>query len=316
MNPRRQWLRSSLAAAAMLALAGSPGLTGCASAIIAASARKPRRRIGHTGITWGYSPDNAPQAIRDVAALGYHGFESFGSVLEAWAPRGGLQRLLEEHALPLVGAYCPLVLTDQARLREETSKAVRWGELIRACGGRIAVIGPDNVDRASFDFAAHRADIIAALNVIGGALADIGITAAVHQHTGSCVTTREETWAVMENVDHRRVKLCPDTGELLAAGIDPVEAIRHFGDIIAHVHIKDHDGGARHDGYTPVGHGRVDVRAVMATLEALPADFMVMAELNPDRPANRSDPDTPKHAARASRDAFAALGYSFDPATA
>lgn len=302
---RRDLLRGTLSLGIALATAG------CAVAPVPAPVPVRRRRIGHTGITWGYSPDIAPDAIRDTGELGFHGFESFGSVLEAWQTRGGLAALLAAQQLPLVGAYCPLVLTDAARRQEEVQKAVRWGRLIAGLGGRIAVIGPDNVDRSRFDFRARRADIIAALNGIGQALADIGITAAVHQHTGSCLTTREETWAVMENVDARHVKLCPDTGELLAAGIDPLDAIRHFGELIAHVHIKDHDGGNRHDGYAPVGVGRVDVAAVMSALEALPGDFMVMAELNPDVSGNRADATTPRRAAAQSRAAFEALGYTF-----
>lgn len=297
---RRNFLASAVGVAATLTL------PGCAT-----SPSRRRRRIGHTGITWGYSADNAPDAIRDVAALGFHGFESFGSVLEAWQLRGGLQAQLDAVHLPLIGAYCPLVLTDAAPRTQEVQKAVRWGRLIREHGGRIAVIGPDNVDRQRFDFAAQRAGIIATLNDIGIALADIGVTAAVHQHTGSCITTRDETWAVMEAVNTRHVKLCPDTGELLAAGIDPLAAIQHFGEIIAHVHIKDYDGGARHDGYTPVGVGRVDVPAILDLLEKLPGKFMVMAELNPDMPGNRADATTPRRTAEQSKAAFAALGYTF-----
>src|SRR5690606_40247005 len=117
-------------------------------------------RVGHTGITWGYPAANAERAIADVARLGFQGFESFGSVLESWESRGGLGRLLEAANLPLVGAYCPMVLTDAARRRDEVAKISRWAGLIRKYGGRIAVIGPDNVDRASFDFGAARANIV------------------------------------------------------------------------------------------------------------------------------------------------------------
>lgn len=305
MNNSRLLDRRNLLAGALAAM--TVAATGCASP----SAKVRRRLIGHTGITWGYSADNAPDAIRDTGELGYHGFESFGSVLENWQARGGLSERLKAQDLPLIGAYCPMVLTSAAQRAQEVQKALRWGRLIREYGGRIAVIGPDNVDRQRFDFAARRQDIVSSLNEIGMALADIGIVAAVHQHTGSCITTRDETWAVMEAVNPRHVKLCPDTGELLAAGIDPVAAIRHFGAIIAHVHIKDHDGGARHDGYAPVGLGKVDVASVMNLLESLSGEFMVMAELNPDQPGNRADPGTARRAAAQSKTAFESLGYRF-----
>jgi inosose dehydratase len=288
-----------------------------AMATLAASSRalpavqSRRRLIGHTGITWGYSADNAPDAIRDVGALGFHGFESFGSVLESWQARGGLGALLKAQQLPLISAYCPMILTDPAQRRQEVQKAIRWGQLIRDNGGRIAVIGPDNVDRKRFDFAALRDDIVVTLTDIGLALSDLGIVAALHQHTGSCIMTRDETWAVMESVSTRHVKLCPDTGELLAAGIDPLATIKHFGEIVAHVHIKDYNGGSHHDGYTPVGLGRINVARIMDALEALPGNFMVMAELNPDVAGNRDDPSTPQHAAAQAKSAFAALGYQF-----
>ena len=305
---RRNILQASLGAAAAISL-GTFGTLG-STAISHAQPRMRKHRIGHTGITWGYPAANAEQAVADVARLGYHGFESFGSVLENWESRGGLGRLLEAASLPLVGAYCPMVLTDAARRRDEVAKIVRWARLIEKYGGRIAVIGPDNVDRARFDFNAARASIVASLNEIGAALADVGIVGALHQHTGSCITTRDETYAVMESVNTDVVKLCPDTGELLAGGLDPVRVVRDFLDVVAHVHIKDYDGGDYNDGYCPVGTGRVDVAGVVDVLESSDADFMIMAELNPNT-RDMTAPATPFELARSSRARFVELGYRF-----
>jgi len=301
MTSRRDLLTGALAAAATWTMADAR-----------TAASRPRyRRIGYTGITWGYSADDAPNAIRDVGELGYRGFESCGGVLEAWESRGGLQAQLEAQQLPLVGACCPMNLTDPAQRADEVRKVVRWGLLISDYGGNIAVIGPDSVDRRSFDFAAHRADIITTLNDIGLALTDIGITAALHPHSGSCIMTREEIWSVLESTNSRDVRLCPDTGELLASGVDPLETIQHFGELIAHVHVKDYDGGRSHDGFAPVGHGKLKVGAIMDALEELPGQFMVMVELNPDPAENKADPSAPRRAAAQSKATFAALGYRF-----
>jgi inosose dehydratase len=270
-----------------------------------------RHRIGHTGITWGYAPENAAQAIADVGRLGFGGFESFGSVIEYWEAQGGIGELLDAAGLPLIGAYCPMVLTDPGARATEVAKIVRWGRLIRKYGGTVAVIGPDNVDRQGFDFAASRATIVGTLNDIGMALADIGLVGALHQHTGSCIQSRDETDFVMHAVDTDVVKLCPDTGEMLSAGIDPVAAIRDYLAIVAHVHIKDFDAGTRHDGYCPVGTGRVDVAGVIDVLESTNADFMIMAELNPDSsvPATAAG-----ELAATSKRAFETLGFDFRPA--
>jgi inosose dehydratase len=66
---------------------------GLAAAIASASRAQSKRRlkIGHTGITWGYQPEDAATAIHDVASLGYQGYETFGEVLVAWEPKGGLK---------------------------------------------------------------------------------------------------------------------------------------------------------------------------------------------------------------------------------
>ena len=95
--------------------------------------------MGHTGITWGFAPADAERAIADVASLGYHGYESFGNVLEAWEAKGGLDKVLQAAKLPLRSAYCPVNLTDPNVRPEEVAKIVRWGQLIKKGGGSVAV---------------------------------------------------------------------------------------------------------------------------------------------------------------------------------
>src|ERR1700694_5727608 len=80
------------------------------------AAPKRHLKIGHTGITWGFKPEDAAIAIADVASLGYQGYETFGEVLEAWEMEGGLKRVLDENRIALVSAYCNVNLTDPAKL--------------------------------------------------------------------------------------------------------------------------------------------------------------------------------------------------------
>ena len=99
---------------------------------LAAQAAPPRRlKIGHTGITWGYSPANAEQAIKDIASQGFYGFESFGNVIEAWEPKGGIGKVLDEARLPLISAYCGVNLTEAA----QRSAATRCGRALSAASG-------------------------------------------------------------------------------------------------------------------------------------------------------------------------------------
>ena len=267
----------------------------------------PRLKVGHTGITWGFKPADAEQAIKDVASLGFHGYESFGNVLEAWEPMGGLKRLLDANGLPLHSAYCPVNLTDPARRRDEVDKLVRWARLIRGCGGSVAVIGPNNVKRAEYEFRDHKPHIVETLNEMGKAVSDVGVIGALHQHTDTCVETRDETYAVMESVDTRYVKFGPDVGQLQKGGSDPVQVVRDFLPVVRHVHMKDFDGGEHHLGYCPLGKGRVDIAGIAAVLETSGNDLMIMCELDP----STGQPLTPLEAARIAKAAMASLGYAF-----
>jgi len=279
-----------------------------AAAIPEVHAQKPRRlKTGHTGITWGFSPADAEKAIADTASLGFHGYESFGNVLEAWEAKGGLDAVLNANKLPLRSAYCPVNLTDSARLKDEVAKIVRWGQLIKKCGGSVAVIGPNNVKRPEYDFAGSKANIVGSLNEIGKALDGIGVLGALHQHTGTCVETRDETYAVMEAVDTRYVKFGPDVGQLQKGGSDPVKVVKDFLPVVRHVHMKDFDGGSHYEGYCPLGKGKVDVAALCDLLDGSGNDLMIMAELDP----SKGMPLAPLEAATINKQTLQKLGFAF-----
>lgn len=274
------------------------------------AAPKRRLKIGHTGITWGFKPEDAKNAVTDVGSLGYWGYESFGNVLEAWEAKGGLRRRLKANKLQLVSAYCPVNLLDPTKKKDEIEKMVRWGKLIRKNGGSVAVIGPTSVKRESFDFKAYRDNIIATLNDVGKALTDTGVTGALHQHTGTCIETRDETYSVMESVNTRHVKFGPDVGQLQKGGVDPVKVVSDFQSLIEHVHLKDYDGGEHYLGYCPLGKGKVNVPEILDLLEKSKIKSMIMVELDPsnDRAAM---PVRPLETARISKAYLENLGYKF-----
>src|ERR1700722_4064888 len=276
---------------------------------LAAAFAQPKRRlkIGHTGITWGFKPEDAAAAIPDVASLGYQGYETFGEVLEAWQPKGGLKQVLDRNQLPLISAYCNVNLTDPTKRTAEIARAVLWAKLIRSSGGVTAVIGPNGVKRVSYDFKASKRDIVSALNEICKAVDGQGIVPALHQHTGTCVESRDEVYSVLEAVDTRYVKFGPDVGQLAKGGVDAVKVVKDFLPLIRHVHLKDWNGGPHWAEYCPLGQGKVDVPAVLALLEQSPDMKIIMVELDP----SRDPPLTPIQTARVSKEYLEKQGYAF-----
>ena len=286
-------------------LASVGATVGAASQIqlLAAAAEQRRLKIGHTGITW----NEPPQAIHDISELGYSGYETFGDVLESWMQKGGLKAILDANNLPLISAYCGVNLTDPGKRKDEVAKIVRWGTIVKNYGGVTAVVGPNGVQRPSFDFNANKADIVMALNEIGRALTDIGITAALHQHTGTCIEYRDEVYAVLEAMDTKYMLFGPDVGQLAKGGSDPVKVVKDFLPLIRHVHLKDWDGGPNWQQYCPLGKGKVDVPSIVDLLEKSEKMKIIMVELD----SSRGAPLTPFEAARTSKEYLQTLGYTF-----
>jgi inosose dehydratase len=283
------------------------GVTAAALPVSLFAATKRNIKIGHTGITW--SNAEITTAISDIASQGFYGFETFGEVFDKWESQpGGLGEVLQAHQLPLISAYCGMNLTDPAKRKDEVAKAVRWAGIVKKYGGRVTVIGPNGVQRSSYDFAANKSNIVAALNDICQAVSDTGMTAALHQHTGTCVESRDETYAVMEAVNTKYVRFGPDVGQLTKGGSDAVQVVKDFLPIIEHMHLKDYDGKNPHlSGYCPLGQGTVNVPAILDLVEKRELHGMVMVELDNDG----KTPLVPLDLVKTSKTYLQSLGVTF-----
>src|SRR5215467_10443026 len=178
---------------------------------LASGAGKLTLHIGHTGLTWiplgpsaGPPPPINPMvdpqyvqaAIRDIAGLGFYGIELFGNQIEAMEAQGGVGALLEKHKLSLISAYCSTNLSDPAARKDAIAKTLGWAKLVKKYNGKVIVVGPNGVRRDGYDFKTHKDDILTTLNELGKAVTDMGLTAVLHQNTGTCVESRDETYAV------------------------------------------------------------------------------------------------------------------------
>jgi inosose dehydratase len=287
------------------------GAAAAAAAVHPALAAKTRARdihIGHTGITW--PNDQADLALAAIASLGFYGFETFGDVLVNWESKGGLGPLLQKNNIALISGYCTVNLTDPTQRADQMTKAELWCDLIKKYNGRIFVLGPNQVRRDTYDFAAHKANIVDTLNEVAKRVEAKGLTPALHQHTGTCVESRDETYAVLEAADTRHLKFGPDVGQLTKGGQDPVKVVKDFLPLVQHMHLKDYNGkDSQLLGYCPLGQGKVDVPAILDIMEGRKISGMVMGELDNDW--RNMDPTPPQDLLKQSRDYLETLGVSF-----
>jgi inosose dehydratase len=271
------------------------------SAVRAAPGALKKRGLkpGHTGLTWiplgggpaatpGPNPMLDPQyveaAIRDIASLGFYGLELFGNQIEAMEAQGGVGALLEKHNLPLVSAYCSTNLMNPAQRQDAIGKTLGWARLVKKYNGKIVVVGPNGVKRDSYNFQENKANIVATLNELGRRVSELGLTAVLHQHTGTCVESRDETYAVMEAINTEFIKFGPDIGQLQKGGSDPVQVVKDFLPIVHHMHLKDYSGGERFLGYCPLGEGKVNIPAILDLMEGRKIAGRIMVELDSPPP--------------------------------
>ena len=277
-----------------------------ASTLPALAQGKRNLKIGHTGITWVQPPPPRPAnedgpppttgrggggprrvdpsyiegIFRDISGLGYYGLELFSFQIQGMEANGGMAPLIEKYNLPLISAYGGPNLMDATQRKENIAQAIEWGKLLKKYGGKVVTIGPNGVRRDSYNFKEHKDDIVATLNEYGKALADIGLTGCLHQHTGTCIESRDETYAVLEAVDTRYVKFGPDIGQLQKGGSDPVQVVKDFLPIVNHMHVKDYSGGEAFLGYSPLGQGKVNIPAILDMMDGRTTAGMLMVELD------------------------------------
>jgi len=282
-----------------------------AAAYQSLSAAESRKlKIGCTALIWGAlprTPDNLTAAVRDMASLGFHGFETFASIVNDWDAKGTLAQLLDEHRIPLISGYSTVQLTDTSTRKENLAQLIQWGKAVKKHGGRFMVLAPNSVKRDEYAFAAHKAAIVAGLNEYAKAMNDIGLGAGLHQHTGTAVESRDETYAVMEAADTRYLKFAPDVGQLQKGGADAAKVVKDFLPITVHMHLKDYKGWEHFAGYCPLGEGKVDLKAILDMVEGANPNANIMHEL--DGSANA--PYTPLQTAQIGKAYLQKLGYAF-----
>jgi len=279
-----------------------------------AQGKKRNVVIGHTGITWparsgggrrGDGPPPPPDPalnetiFKDVSELGFSGVELFDWQINGLESQGLLTGFVEKYRLPLISSYTSINLTDPAQRAGTIAAAVAVGKILKKYGGKAIVIGPSGrVGGQTYSYNDHKQNIVTTLNELGKAITGLGLIAALHQHTGTAVETRDETYATMEAVDTRYVKFGPDIGQLQKGGVDPVAVVKAFLPVVQHLHFKDWVGGPSMAGYCPLGLGRVNLMAILDLMEGRKLEGMIMVELD----GGGQMPYTPRETAQIAHD--------------
>ncbi len=288
-----------------------PGLTPAFAKTKTSAGKK--LKIGHTCITWGTFPpkDGQPDetlepAMKDISEQGFWSFETFPEDIGDWEQRG-LASMIAKYKLPLKSGYITGNLTDPSKRKDEITRITGLCKIIQKYKGTYIVLAPNGVKRESYNFKEHRADIISALNDYAGAITDMGFRTGLHQHTGTCIESRDEVYDVMGAVNTKNLKFAPDVGQLQKGGADAAQVVKDFLPLVTHMHLKDYKGWEYYSGYCPLGMGTVDIPAILDMVEGAGQNPDVMVELDP----SKDGPMTPLETVKTTKAYLEKLGYKF-----
>jgi inosose dehydratase len=255
------------------------------------------RRVGNAPVSFGAwsleasalpSVPTPGRVLEAVASAGYDGIEL--------GPLGFLDPTqIVAHGLELAGAYVSIPFGDGLGRLDATLDVF---DAVEPTARPILADNGDTRARLDFDDVARVVDRVRSR----------GYEPTFHHHMGTRVETRAQIEALLEAVD---VPLLLDTGHLLAAGADPVAALRDWRDRVDYVHIKDVDlhilqsapdwsTAWRRNPFCELGRGDVDLRAFLAALDGYDGWLVVEQDWVP-QPGD--DPE-PQIAAQARNRAF------------
>jgi inosose dehydratase len=225
---------------------------------------------------------NPERILSEMSDLGLTATE-FGP--EGFLPESPAEkaRTLQRYGLTAVGGFVPAVLHVSGHdplpgIERELAGYLAAGADVLIVAGVTELDGYDaarpKLDRSGWQLLCRNLDRIREL------AADQGVRAVLHPHVGTMVETEDDIERVLEETT---MSFCIDTGHFLIGGTDPVRFGAAHGDRVAHTHLKDVDlGWARkvRSGeltyyeavtkglYRPLGHGDLDVRALVVSLMA------------------------------------------------
>ena len=297
---RRQFLREG---GALAALVSSPRTWGALGASRSAAAAI---RFGCAAITWG---GNDPQAIDDIADLGFGGIQLRDSAVRRWGERpDDLKALLAARKLTLVALSSGSVTLDPAKLDANLALHVSNARFLRQVGGlhlQVTDERPAGREPSADDY--RRMGW--ALSELGRRTADIGVTLALHPHMGALSQSPADIRRVMDASDSRLVRMELDVAHYVQGGGDPAEAVRSYAGRLLFLHIKDVESpvpgrGRESYRFVELGRGRVNLPAVFQALKSVGFDGWAVVELDEVPDAAR----TPKESAEISKQYLRELG--------
>ena len=213
------------------------------------------------------------EALKDIAATGYTGFEIFdGNLMQYKDKKEEFLKLMSDYSLTLIGVYTGGNFIFNDILEEELLKIESVAAFASELGAQHLVVGGGAV-RTNGILESDYISLGNALNKVAEIAEKYNLIPSYHPHLGTNVQAPEQLDKLMPLT---RINLCPDTAHIEAGGGDPVEVMKKYIDRIKYVHFKDYENGE----FLPLGKGHQKFDEMVKILDEANYDGWITVELD------------------------------------
>lgn len=247
-------------------------------------------------------PIDPSLVLDDIARLGFDGCQHGLGFPED----SSLRPELDRRGIRLAEVYAAIPCGSEGPHPGALDQVSKRLEILERGGGDMLVIALD-IHPARSSYAARSEDpscpvlsnagwhaLADLITTVATKVADQGRRVSFHPHVGTHIEGSREVARLVDLLQTTSVGLCLDVGHWLLGGGDPVAAVRDFGDLISHIHLKDVDPevrrrlaegqlsgfeeAVRHRVFTELGSGSLDVLGVLASLADIGYQGWMMIE--------------------------------------
>ena len=218
-----------------------------------------------------------PHILNTVREANFMGIEPETIMLGSYYDNpAALKAVLDQYGLELAALTLVLDWAGSKETDAEKQEADRIVKYIQNFpGAQLVLCQMPGKDRR--DLRQRQANLLTCVNSCAVRAVDQGIVCSFHPNSppGSIFRIAEDYKVLLEGLDCRAVWFVPDTGHIAKGGMDVVEILMKYRELIKHVHFKDIDGNGK---WSAMGGGVIDFPWIVKMLQDTGYSGWIMVE--------------------------------------
>lgn len=249
-------------------------------------------KFGNECYTWfmkdsgAYWDNQLAHMIEVTAKAGMAGIEPIFPWMGDLADADKLAASLDQHGIELAAIAFVQDWNHPEETTEEKEAADRAIELLKRFPE--AIFCTVQMPTGRHDLEQRQLNLVNNVNAVSRRAADAGLTCSFHPNSPetSINRTEDDYCAIIERLDTTVTGWTPDVGHIINGGMDPLNKIKDYQELINHVHYKDWDGNPE---FALMGEGKVDLLGITKWLNDQEYDGWIICE--DEAPQAVDDPD-------------------------